>query len=217
MRWYQLVILVLVLGVAGAQAASNAAIEKLQADVLARYKGAPPAAIIQVLGAPPATDKRDGKEYLTWEAAGSEGTVVNGYGASGSYSCRATFEFVNNGLAKVSLFGAGGGDRTLCKHLMKPLLGQSEPQPSSPSETATDAKAATGTSGAALTNADIVKLTAAGLPDSVILAKIGQSRCNFDLSTDGLVSLKQAGVRDPIIDAMMGVAAKKPVATEDSH
>jgi hypothetical protein len=60
-----------------------------------------------------------------------------------------------------------------------------------------------------LTNADVVKLTAAGLPDSVILTKINGSSCNFDLSTDALVALKQAGVRDPIIEAMMAIAAKR--------
>jgi hypothetical protein len=60
-----------------------------------------------------------------------------------------------------------------------------------------------------VTNADVLKLAAAGLPDSVILAKINSSPCSFDLSTDALVALKQAGVPDPIIEVMMTVGTKK--------
>jgi hypothetical protein len=206
---------VFIASIAGLHAASTAAIDKLEVDVLAKFMGTPPASIIQVLGAPNATAERDGKEYLTWESGKSSGAYFQGTGASESYSCKATFEFLANKLTKVSLLGTYSGDRSLCKKLVKPLLDDST-QPSSATATAQSSAQPGPTAGSALvlTNADIVKLTAAGLPDSVILAKIESSSCGFDLSTDALVALKQASVRDPIIEAMMAVGNKKRVASE---
>ena len=200
-------IAVLLASVLGASAATNGAIENLETEVLAKFKGATPTTIIQVLGPPNTTVERDGKEYLSWESAKSSGTYVYGVGVSESYSCKATFEFVDGALAKVSLFGAAGSDRSLCKKLMKPLL--SESTPAGASSGAADPKAGTAAEAAVLTNGDILKLTAAGLPDSIILAKIKESTCRFDVSTDALVALKQAGVRDPIIEAMMTITKKK--------
>ncbi|MGH6692539.1 MAG: hypothetical protein ACREF4_17870 [Gammaproteobacteria bacterium] len=201
---------ILLVGMGSANAATNAAIEKLEVDVLAKFKGTTPATIIQVLGAPNATAEREGKEYLTWESAKSSGAYIYGVGVTESYSCKATFEFLEGALAKVSLVGAAGSDRSLCKKLMKPLLSDSSPPSSAGNVGTSDVKAAPPSAAAPiLTNADVVKLTAAALPDSVILTKINGSSCNFDLSTDALVTLKQAGVRDPIIEAMMAIAAKK--------
>jgi len=201
---------ILLVGIGSANAATNAATETLEAEVLSKFKGAAPAMIIQVLGAPNASADRDGKEYLTWESAKSRGSYVYGVGVSESYSCKATFEFFEDALAKVSLFGAAGGDRSLCKKLMKPLLSDSTP-PAAVGNGGTSHVRVAPPSGVPpiLTNADVVKLTAAGLPDSVILTKINGSSCNFDLSTDALVALKQAGVRDPIIEAMMAIATKQ--------
>jgi len=201
---------VLIASIAGVHAASTAAIEKLEADVLAKFTGTPPATIIQVLGAPNATAQRDGKEYLTWESGKSSGAYFQGTGASESYSCRATFEFVTGKLAKVSLLGTGSGDRSLCKKLMKPLLsGVTQTSSDTPVVESPVTGLATPEVSPVLTNADVVKLAAAGLPDAVILAKIKNSTCSFDLSTDALVALKQAGVRDPVIEAMMTVGTKK--------
>lgn len=53
-----------------------------------------------------------------------------------------------------------------------------------------------------LTNEEVIWLTLAKLPDSVILTKIRNSTCKFDVSTDGLIKLKQAGVSDAVIQAM---------------
>lgn len=53
-----------------------------------------------------------------------------------------------------------------------------------------------------LTNEEVIRLTLAKLPDSVILTKIRNSTCKFDVSTDGLIKLKQAGVSDAVIQAM---------------
>lgn len=54
-----------------------------------------------------------------------------------------------------------------------------------------------------LTNQHIIKMVKAGLDSTILIAKINDSDANFDLSTDGLIALKQAGVRDEVIQAMM--------------
>lgn len=55
----------------------------------------------------------------------------------------------------------------------------------------------------ALTNADIVALTEAGLSASVIVAKIESSATEFDTSVEGLVALAGAGVADTVVAAMV--------------
>ncbi|HXR38998.1 MAG TPA: hypothetical protein VN776_07895 [Terracidiphilus sp.] len=64
----------------------------------------------------------------------------------------------------------------------------------------------------ALTNRDVVKMARAKLGDGIILSKIKTSACNFDTSVDALVKLKEAGVSDPVIQAMHDIqeAAKEP-------
>jgi hypothetical protein len=54
-----------------------------------------------------------------------------------------------------------------------------------------------------LTNEEIIKLVQAKLPDSVVLAKIKSSSCDFDTSTDALIKLKRAGVSDPVLQAIV--------------
>jgi len=59
-----------------------------------------------------------------------------------------------------------------------------------------------------LTNADIVRMVEAKLPDSVIIAKIRSSKANFDTTTDGLIKLKASGVSDAVIQVMTVTVAK---------
>lgn len=54
-----------------------------------------------------------------------------------------------------------------------------------------------------LTNSSIIELVKAGLSESVILAKIKNSKCEFDTSSSALVSLKENGVSDNIITAII--------------
>lgn len=55
-----------------------------------------------------------------------------------------------------------------------------------------------------LTNLDVVKLCSAGLGDDLVVAKIAQSpTVQFDVDTDALVELKEQGVSDPVIQAML--------------
>jgi len=53
-----------------------------------------------------------------------------------------------------------------------------------------------------LQNADIVKMAKAGLDDSIIIAKIKSSKCQFDTSPDTLISLKQNGISSAVLRAM---------------
>lgn len=66
----------------------------------------------------------------------------------------------------------------------------------------------------AMTNADVIDMTKAGLGEAVILAAIQQAaRKAFDTSAKALVALKQAGVTDNVLRAMLGgEGAPPPVA-----
>ncbi|MEP6945765.1 MAG: hypothetical protein ABJA02_07600 [Acidobacteriota bacterium] len=54
-----------------------------------------------------------------------------------------------------------------------------------------------------VTNAEVITLTKAGLDKAVILNKINTSQTNFNMSTDELIKLKQAGVSDEVVHAML--------------
>jgi hypothetical protein len=57
--------------------------------------------------------------------------------------------------------------------------------------------------GEVMTNDEVISLAKAGLSPSIIIGKIRTSQSNFDLSTDSLIKLKQAGVSDDIVAAML--------------
>jgi hypothetical protein len=57
-----------------------------------------------------------------------------------------------------------------------------------------------------LTNQSIIKMARANVSDDIIIAKIRQSKTRFDLSTDGIVQLKEAGVSDRVLSVMMSAA-----------
>ena len=59
----------------------------------------------------------------------------------------------------------------------------------------------------ALTNADIVRLTNAGVGDSSIIAMIGSSTTAFDTGVDDVVELVVAGVGETVITAMVKAGA----------
>ncbi|NIJ19901.1 hypothetical protein FHS95_001570 [Sphingomonas naasensis] len=54
-----------------------------------------------------------------------------------------------------------------------------------------------------LTNDSVVALSAAGLGDEAIIAKIKSSEVAFDLSTEQMIALKQRGVSGPVVAAML--------------
>jgi murein DD-endopeptidase MepM/ murein hydrolase activator NlpD len=55
-----------------------------------------------------------------------------------------------------------------------------------------------------LRNRDVIGLSEAGVGDSVIVAKMRNAQCDFDLSTDALIELKRAGVSEGVLQAMIG-------------
>jgi|ERR1017187_902902 hypothetical protein len=57
---------------------------------------------------------------------------------------------------------------------------------------------------ALLRNQDIIKMVKAGLGDTLIIAEIGTSKCQFDTSADALIQLKQSGVSDAVLKAVLG-------------
>lgn len=65
-----------------------------------------------------------------------------------------------------------------------------------------------------MTNNEVISLSKAGLSSSIIIDKIRTSKTNFDMSTDSLIKLKQAGITDDIVSAML--AAKSGIAPSAS-
>jgi hypothetical protein len=63
-----------------------------------------------------------------------------------------------------------------------------------------------------MTNEEVITLTKAGLSQSIIIGKIRAEKSNFDLSTDSLIKLKQSGVSDDIVAAMLEAKSGKAVA-----
>ena len=75
---------------------------------------------------------------------------------------------------------------------------------SADSLSASDASADRGIStDVALTNADILKMQKAGLSEEITLSKIAGSPGNFNIGTEDLIRLKEAGVYDSVINAMV--------------
>jgi hypothetical protein len=49
----------------------------------------------------------------------------------------------------------------------------------------------------------------AGLPEAIILSKIATSTTNFNTGTQDLIQLKEAGVNDSIINAMVQKSVRR--------
>ncbi len=67
--------------------------------------------------------------------------------------------------------------------------------------------------GQALNNDSVIKMVKAGLTDDAIVATINANPGAYDSSPDGLIALKQAGVSNKIIDA---IVAKSTTSAPDS-
>jgi hypothetical protein len=59
------------------------------------------------------------------------------------------------------------------------------------------------TSDEILNNDAIIKLVKVGINEDVIIAKIQESLCSFDLSVNGMVALKESGVSDRLMAVLM--------------
>ena len=65
------------------------------------------------------------------------------------------------------------------------------------------------TPGDVLTNGDIVQMQRARLSEDIILSKIATSTTNFNTGTQDLIQLKEAGVSDNIINAMVQKSGRR--------
>lgn len=63
-----------------------------------------------------------------------------------------------------------------------------------------------------MNNDEVISLAKAGLNPSIIVGKIRSSKTNFDTSTDALIKLKQAGVSDDVVAAMLEAKSGKAMA-----
>jgi hypothetical protein len=61
-----------------------------------------------------------------------------------------------------------------------------------------------------LTNEDVVKMVAAGLPESTIVQVIQKGPTAFDTSPDALIKLKRGGATPKIMEAMLGLSVRAP-------
>jgi len=65
----------------------------------------------------------------------------------------------------------------------------------------------------ALNNDSVIKLVKAGLSDDLIVTTVGASTGSYDISADGIIALKTAGVSDKVVSAIVAKAsAPAPVA-----
>lgn len=67
--------------------------------------------------------------------------------------------------------------------------------------------------GEVMTNDEVITLTKAGLSPAIIIGKIRSGKSDFDLSTDSLIKLKQSGVSDDIVTAMLEAKSGKSTAS----
>lgn len=60
---------------------------------------------------------------------------------------------------------------------------------------------------------DVVKLTQAGIADDVILSQIRNNQATYSLTADQIIALKNQGVSQPVIKALIGGGGAAPVTT----
>lgn len=65
-----------------------------------------------------------------------------------------------------------------------------------------------------VTNAAIIKMVKAKLGEGIIISKIRNSKASFDLSTEALIKLKDAGVSDNIIGTMQNPQSQPTSASQ---
>jgi hypothetical protein len=60
-----------------------------------------------------------------------------------------------------------------------------------------------------LTNQDVIQMVKARFPDAVIIKAIATRKTQFDVSTPGLTQLKNSGVGQPVMEAMLSAASPR--------
>jgi tetratricopeptide (TPR) repeat protein len=137
------------------------------------------------------------KDRITFTIA--ECAACNGTDPSSAYKAAVSFEFAKGSLAAMSVPDVEDAIAKVFAIDMGTSAAQAaqpEPQPQQPA-------VAQAAPGQALTNDEVIKLVQLKLADSVIIAKIKSSAPAFDTSVEALGKLKQAGVSDAVLQAMV--------------
>jgi hypothetical protein len=94
-------------------------------------------------------------------------------------------------------------DRDMIRDVDHVVTKSVDPSPSSSGSPTERASAPSAPQVRPLSNDDVIKLTAAGLSDAAIIAKIRSTEASFNTETDDLVALRKAGVSSAVIEAMV--------------
>ena len=92
------------------------------------------------------------------------------------------------------------------------VVASKQPSPT----TATSPNESSSGASSAITNARVIELSKLGLDDDIIIAKIRNGNCQFQLGDSDLVAVKKAGVSAKVIAAMLDAGsstAKSVTAT----
>ena len=54
-----------------------------------------------------------------------------------------------------------------------------------------------------LTNADVIEMSRAGVPESTIILAIQKTPVKFDVSAEGILALHAAGITEPVLNQML--------------
>src|ERR1700684_475317 len=57
-----------------------------------------------------------------------------------------------------------------------------------------------------LTNADVLEMSSAGVPESTIILAIQKTPVKFDVSAEGILALHAAGITEPVLNQMRRAA-----------
>ena len=57
-----------------------------------------------------------------------------------------------------------------------------------------------------LTNADVIEMSRAGVPESTIILAIQNTPVKFDVSAEGILALHAAGITEPVLNQMLRAA-----------
>ena len=135
----------------------------------------------------------------TFSIQGPSGQIDGKYQLKGA---KLQLKFIFGGLPRKADLIVVGSDKLVDKdgkQFLRPTLVE-------PSADANIGPPRTGAGPAPFTNADVIQLARAGIPDDVIVQKIKSCGCQLDRSTQALIGLKQAGISPAVMNAVMGIS-----------
>ncbi len=121
----------------------------------------------------------------------------NGTSPATSLKSEVIFQFAPGYLEKASVLEVEDTIGDILAIDNSSVLQAAQPAPSQPEDT----------DPSVLTNDKVAKMASFKLGDAVILGKIKASQCNFDTNPDALIKLKQGGVSDTVLQAMIEAGA----------